>query len=312
MKIKKKSKLKIWIIAYILIIILLYIVIYWIPRVSDIFLETYTAEYGTLEKSVSTEYVAVRKERLYHSDNEGSLVKKAEQGSLRRAHTRIVNVGNSGYYTHEHGTVSYYFDDLEAVFTPETMEELKTSEIDFSDNSNKDKKETVGVLKKCPSNNIKLGDAIFKIVDNSKWYLVTWLNNAATGDLTTGSSVLIEIDDSKPLRMEVHSIKNQGTKKRVIFSCNRYYNKYDKIRKGKCRIIKSGSSGIILERDSIVKENGIEGVHVLNKLGNEKFVPVNVLLTDGDMVVVSANRFYDDKGMEVLTISNYATILRPN
>lgn len=312
MKTKKKSKIKIWIITYILTVVLLYIVIYWIPRVSDIFIDTYTAEYGTLEKSVSTEYVTVRTERLYFSDNEGAIDRKAAQGSLRRAHTRILNVGGNGYYSGERGTVSYFYDGLEDIYTPDTMEDLKEGQNFKQKPDDKEKSSKIGILRKCAEGNAQVGTPIFKIVDNSKWYMVTWLNNAATGDLSTGRSILVEIDESEPIPMEVFSIKNQGTKKRIILSCDRNYNKYDKIRKGKCRIIKNSSSGIIIEKDSIVKEKGVSGVYILNKLGNAKFVPVNVLLTDGDRAVVSSNRFFDEEGREVLTISNYATVLRAN
>ena len=55
--------------AYAVVFVILYVIIYVVPRVSGIFLETYTAEYGTLEVSQESSYMAVRDEKLYVSDN---------------------------------------------------------------------------------------------------------------------------------------------------------------------------------------------------------------------------------------------------
>jgi hypothetical protein len=79
----------------------------------------------------------------------------------------------------------------------------------------------------------------------------------------------------------------------------------------KCTLIASSVSGIFLETDSIVEEEGQKGVYVVDKLGNYNFTPVRILSSDGDVTVVEKNYFYDAEGYAVSTVQNYYTILRP-
>ena len=77
-------------------------------------------------------------------------------------------------------------------------------------------------------------------------------------------------------------------------------------------MIRSNRTGIILEADSIVEEDGQEGVYVVNKLGKTNFVPVKILSTDGEKTVVEKNYYYDSEGNTVTTVKNYDEILRPD
>ena len=97
----------------------------------------------------------------------------------------------------------------------------------------------------------------------------------------------------------------------LILSCNRYYEKFDRIRTGTCRLIKASRNGIILDTDSIVEEDGQQGVYVMSKqLEKSSFVPVKVLLTDGDKTVVEKNYFVNEEGEKVLTVENYDEIVK--
>ena len=302
----KKNKLKLTILAYAAIFVILYIIIYIVPRVSGIFLETYTAEYGLLEVSAESTFVTVRDERLCTADNSGTVSRIVSQGKLMRRSSHIVDVGGIKHYSPQKGIISYYYDGLEAVYTPENMQSI-TEETAAKI---KEKAEEYKV-RECEANSVQAGQPIFKVVDNNEWYLVCWLEAAEAAGCDPGKSITAEFSDGQQIKMKVLQSNAQGEKTQLILSCNRYYEKFDRIRTGTCRLIKSSRSGIILESDSIVEEDGVKGVYVMSKrLDKASFVPVSILLTDGEKTVVEKNYFMDGKGEKVVTVKNYDEILK--
>ncbi len=285
---------------------ILYVIIYVVPRVSGIFLETYTAEYGTLEVSQESSYMAVRDEKLYVSDNGGAVSRAAAQGRLMRKNSHIVDVGGVKHYSQQKGIVSYYYDGLEGVYTPENMQTITEADLELTD----EEKQTYAV-RECSQGTVESGSPIFKIVDNKEWYLVCWLSAAEAEDIEAGRSITVEFDDEKQLKMKVMQVNPQGQNRQLILSCNRYYEKFDSIRSGTCRLIKSSKSGIIVDSDSIVEEDGQKGVYVMSKqLDEASFVPVKVLLSHGDKTVVEKNYFINVEGQKVSTVENYDEILK--
>ena len=70
MKKKKTTKgTKRTIFIYLLTLVLLYVAIYVVPQVSDIFVETYTAEYGTLQVTDEATCLFVRNEKTYTAES---------------------------------------------------------------------------------------------------------------------------------------------------------------------------------------------------------------------------------------------------
>lgn len=292
--------------AYAVVLVILYVIIYVVPRVSGIFLETYTAEYGTLEVSQESSYMAVRDEKLYVSDNGGAVSRAAAQGRLMRKNSHIVDVGGVKHYSQQKGIVSYYYDGLEGVYTPENMQTITEADLELTD----EEKQTYAV-RECSQGTVESGSPIFKIVDNKEWYLVCWLSAAEAEDIEAGRSITVEFDDGKQLKMKVMQVNPQGQNRQLILSCNRYYEKFDSIRSGTCRLIKSSKSGIIVDSDSIVEEDGQKGVYVMSKqLDEASFVPVKVLLSHGDKTVVEKNYFINVEGQKVSTVENYDEILK--
>ena len=285
---------------------ILYVIIYVVPRVSGIFLETYTAEYGTLEVSQESSYMAVRDEKLYVSDNGGAVSRAAAQGRLMRKNSHIVDVGGVKHYSQQKGIVSYYYDGLEGVYTPENMQTITEADLELTD----EEKQTYAV-RECSQGTVESGSPIFKIVDNKEWYLVCWLSAAEAEDIEAGRSITVEFVDGKQLKMKVMQVNPQGQNRQLILSCNRYYEKFDSIRSGTCRLIKSSKSGIIVDSDSIVEEDGQKGVYVMSKqLDEASFVPVKVLLSHGDKTVVEKNYFINVEDQKVSTVENYDEILK--
>ncbi len=311
MKTNRKAKIRIGIILYVILFAALYLCIYVVPKVSDIFVETYVAEYGTLEIGEKSEALFVRTERLYTADNGGKVERVASGGSLMRKGSRIVTVGGQGYDSGERGIVSYFYDGLESVLTPDTMETTDSSFLQQIKQKPQEG-EPDYTVRKCVAGTASTGDKIFKIVDNSKWYILCWLAKDKAEEYKEGSTVLTDFgdEDQAPLKMTVYSTAVQGEELRVILSCNRYYPSFQKLRAKSCKLIRSKKSGILLETDSITEVDGQKGVFVANKYGGYNFTPVKILSQDGAATVVEKNLYQDADGNMVETVRNYYEILR--
>ena len=192
------------------------------------------------------------------------------------------------------------------MYTPENMQTITEADLELTD----EEKQTYAV-RECSQDIVESGSPIFKIVDNKEWYLVCWLSAAEAEDIEAGRSITVEFVDGKQLKMKVMQVNPQGQNRQLILSCNRYYEKFDSIRSGTCRLIKSSKSGIIVDSDSIVEEDGQKGVYVMSKqLVEASFVPVKVLLSHGDKTVVEKNYFINVEGQKVSTVENYDEILK--
>lgn len=296
------SKWKICIIGFLLIFAALYIYIYVVPRVSDIFVETYVAEYGTLESGVETKCLFVRDERVYKAQSAGDVDRVIGQGRLMRTGSKIVTIAGTGYYTESRGVVSYFYDGLENSLTPDNIESITQTSLEKTQND----EFKVNDCKMEPS----AGDVIFKIVDNKEWYLLAWVDVDKADGFEEGHNVTVDFKDGTRLKMKLKALTDESGKKKLVLSCNRYYEFFDKYRAKNCRLIRSSRSGILLETSSITEENGMKGVYVKDKLGNYNFTPISVLTGDGEITVVEKNYFYDSEGKTVSTVKNYDEILK--
>ena len=302
-----KSKAKIYIVAYVLIFVALYVYIYIVPRVSDIFVDTYIAEYGTLENAVDTSLLFVRDEKVYEAAGSGAVSRVVSQGKLVRKGAKVVTLGGSACYTKQRGIISYFYDGMEGTLTPDKLDTITISSLDAA--RSQDFK-----IQKCKSKNAESGDKLFKVVDNQQWYLIAWLSAEEAEGIAEGGAVSVDFNDENRLRMKVKSIateKNEETEKqKIVLSCNRYYEFFDKYRAKDCKLIKSSRTGILLETSSIVEEDGQKGVYVKDKFDSYNFTPISILSTDGDVTVVEKNYYYDEDGKTVATVKNYDEILK--
>ena len=299
---KKKTRTKIWVFGFIILFAFLYIYIYIVPRVSDIFVETYVAEYGILEAGVDADCLFVRDEAVYKAQNAGIVKRVIGQGRLMRSGSKIVTLAGTGYYTESRGVVSYFYDGMENSLTPDNIENITQTSLEKTQTD----EFKVNDCKKDAS----AGDAIFKIVDNKEWYLLAWLDADKADGFEEGHNVTVDFKDGTRLKMKLKALTDEGSKKKIVLSCNRYYEFFDKYRAKNCRLIRSSRSGILLETSSIAEEDGTKGVYVKDKFGNYNFTPISILAQDGEVTAVEKNYFYDSEGKTVSTVKNYDEILK--
>ena len=290
-------------IVFFILFILLYTIIYIVPTVFDIFTQTYIAEYGTLEVKEEATCVFVRDEKVYKAQSSGKVERKAESGDLLRSGEVVAALGGQDQINDMRGIVSYRYDGYEDRLNSENMTQLEKSFIS-------EYKEAGSAVHDAATGTAEAGDVLFKMIDNSSWYLVCWMSEEKASIFTEGSSVSAKMDEADQIPMSVESIVKQGDSVQIILSCNRTYKDFDLYRIRTCELVASAYSGIILNSDSIVEEDGVKGVYVVDKFNNENFVPVNVLSSHGGKTVVEKNFFHDQEGNRVETISAYDEILK--
>lgn len=287
---------------FIALFVLFYVLIYVVPTVSDIFKQTYIAEYGTLDVSREADCIIVRNEKPYTTTTDGKVEREAEEGDLIKANRHVVSVGGSAMYSDEIGIVSYYYDGFEKSLSAETLDGI---EKEFFTTF----KESPGV-QKAVSGTAEAGNTVFKIIDRTEWYLVCWLNAEDEEVFTVGRTVTVNFDEENQVLMDVERVTKQGKEIKIVFKTNRFYEDFDQYRIKKCSITAKSSSGIIINTDSIVEKDGTSGVYIIDKYGKENFKPIQIYSTQGDKTVVAKNYFYDAEGYPVETIKNYDEVLK--
>lgn len=290
------------VLIFVALFAIFYVLIYVVPTVTDIFTQTYIAEYGTLEESREVQCVIVRDEVPYKANTAGKVDRVAAPSELVKANRHIVSVGKNAMYNKEIGLISYYYDGYESKLTPETMGTLTEEFFDTY-------KDTEGV-QKAVSGTAEAGDVVFKVVDRAKWYVVCWLDEEDEEKFSVGSSVNVDFGDDKSVKMSVDSIVKQGKRIKVTLCTDRYFDDFTKERVLDCKLSVRSSTGIIINTDSIIKVKGQKGVYVIDKYGKENFTPVQIYYTQGDKTVVAKNYFYDSEGYPVETVKNYDEILK--
>lgn len=290
------------VLIFLALFVFFYILIYIVPTVSDIFTQTYIAEYGTLEMSQEANCVIVRNEEAYKTQVAGTVDRVSEAGEIVKAGSHVLSVGSTAIYNEKIGIVSYYYDGYESKINSENMTKLGEDFI-------KEFKESPGV-QKAVSGNAQAGNTVFKIIDRTQWYLAFWTDKEESEVFQVGEAVTVDFGDDSEVQMEVSSITKQGQRMQIILSCDRIYEDFDRYRVKECTITAQSSNGIIINTDSIVEKDGVQGVYVVDKYGKENFTPIQIYSTQGDKTVVAKNYYFDSEGYPVETVKNYDEILK--
>jgi putative membrane fusion protein len=318
------NKKKVALVGFVLVCIILYTIIYVIPGVTVALKRTEIINYGELKVLDNITCYLVRNEKIYLSDSNGDINYYYEEGAHVRKGAKILdiqkkNVGEpkneyedilkklgSSVWKQENnvtsfnGIVSYYIDGYEDYFTPEKMNKLKYSEVSKLDieSVNLTRKETF------------INEPIYKICDNSSWYVIGWVENGNVSKYVIGENVKINLPKGEISGL-IENIIEDDDKWLIIIKTDMYYAEFGKMRTGEATIVTANASGVIISNESItIDKNGIVGVYVVKKNKDYVFKPIKVINTDGENSAVEVSYFYDEKGVETKTVDVYDEILK--
>ena len=199
------------------------------------------------------------------------------------------------------GILSYEMDGYEAVFNPYTMSLLDRTKLESLsiDTLNVGKGKT------------RTGEPLFKIVDNHKWYAVTWIEPELLGSFSEGREIVLQLPKGN-VKGTVAQLYDDEDGIMLIAEFDCYYEDLGSIRRIETKIMTSDSNGLMVDNSFIVSQDGVPGVYVRDVTGDITFTPVKILDSDGVNSLVASGYFYrqDENGesKRVETVNVYDEI----
>ncbi len=342
-------------VLFVLLLITLAVIIYVVPSVTGMLVETYPAEYGELSIYDDTTGYFLRNDTVYAAESGGEVNKLSQEGDLLRPLTTVCEVTGSNdsddssnvtdgsgelvgtdrateiknkiasrmkktsdNKIESGGILSFFVDGYEYSMIPERASSLKKAELE--ETSQNDVTEV--------GNTVRSGYPLFKIIGNNGWKLIAYIPKDHLDQYEEGEKVdvtFFEKDDSNekefvdlsskdPLfnkvEMLVDTKGSEGDYGKLVLRSTRFFGGIGKYRVAYCRIVSQDVSGLIIENESIVTENGVTGVYVKNKKGKYDFVPILIYGSDDTHTVIANQYFYDSKGEYTRTLDPFDDVLR--
>lgn len=298
------------------------VALYAIPSVQGILEKTYIAEYGTLDVKDDVSAFVVKDEFVFVAKKSSNLKRVIEEGELVKAATKVVELearegddskddseivselGKSVKetekgYTSESGYVSYKVSGSEAALTVENMGAL--TKADYEDLTSRKEKDT-------GTGRVSEGEPVFRIVKNTKWYLVFYTSKENAARYNDGSYAYMDINDES-VRVRVYNVEELENESRVMLECKSFFKGFADTTTLNAPITLASAEGLILKESSIIENDGKQGVFTINKLGEHVFKPVSVIASDDGKCVVYSDIFLDADGNFVETIGTYDEII---
>ncbi len=327
MKTKISKKTKRIAIIYLAILVLLYVVIYVVPKVTDLFETTQVLENGTLVISCDAEGYFVKDETINLAKKTGKIKYKVVEGTAIKNGTVIASYEEeaeededvSGKYekmlenldgydglkkgmkAKVSGVLSFSMDGNEKYFEIDNLDKITKEGVDGLSYGVTDLKRE----------NVAKGEPIFKVSSDDNWYVVCWLDKKSAKTFEEGVEVDLELPDGKAAAV-VDSVKKDknGSDYKVVFFSNAYYKTFASTRKAAMTVVKSNNTGLIVDNECITEVDGVKGVFVVDKNGDYHFKPINITASDDKQSVLSEKTFTNDKYELVETVVVHDEVLR--
>lgn len=323
-KIKRKQ-----IVLLIVLIAVLFIITEILPAFVSKVVPTTTIEYGNLKVSDEVKCYALRDETVYFAKTAGNVEYKAKENDQLKVGSSVIaftekqtskseketetkseyekmieSLGERAVVTNSNtaqrkGVFSTYVDGNENYFTLDNFDKITESKA--SDKG----KETEDIK----ASSVKENQPMYKMVDQSRWYLVCWIDSNSISKYEEGNRVSVEFEDTS-IKFNIEQIVEEGNKYKVLLSSNRYYENFAKFRVTDVKLVTTDLDGIIIDNECITTKDGNVGVYVVSKTGDNSFVRIKSLGSDGEKTVVAENSFYDKEGNLVNTVKVFDEVLK--
>ena len=326
MKIRIPKKTRRLLILYLAVLVILYIVVFQMPKMSDKFETTQVLENGTLKVSCEAEGYLIKDEAVCTAEETGTIEYKMDENTVVKKGTTIVSIeaADTDKESEIRGKYQDVLDRLKGfdlltesskapisgVFSMSVDGNEKFFCIDNLDKITKEKAEERN-LDTLDLNREKAiqGEPVFKISNDDAWYIICWVEKADAQKFEEGQKVRITIDENA-MDAKVQTIKKEGEFYKMVFYLNVYYENFCTARKVNMTVVQSNTMGVIVDNECIVEKNGQKGVYVKTKDGDTYFRPIKVKITDGKQSVIYESIYVNDKYEQVETVRVYQEVLR--
>ena len=326
MKIRISKKTRRLLILYLAVLVILYIVVFQMPKMTDKFETTQVLENGTLEVSCEAEGFIIKDEAICTADATGTIEYKVAEGTVVKKESSVASI-EAAETEKESGIKGKYEKVLEelkgfdllvegtkapisGVFSLSVDGNEQFFRIDNMDKITKEDAEARDLDQlKLEREKVNHGEPIFKISSDDAWYIISWVSKEDAAKFEEGQKVRITIDDST-MDAKVRTIKRDGDFFRMVFYLNVYYEDFCSARKVNMTVVQSNTMGVIVDNECIIEKNGQQGVYVKSKDGDIYFRPIKVKITDGKQSVIYESIYVNDKYEQVETVRVYQEVLR--
>ncbi len=323
MKTKLSKKTKKAICIYLAVLLLLYIVVQLLPKVTDVFETTQILRPGTLKLSYETKGYFIKDESVGIASESGDIQYLVSVGTAVKKGHPIISVASENEkeqkarfskYTERlegfdglseeydapiSGVFSLTIDGYEDYFTPENMDKIKREKVESLsyDSANLER------------NSVIKGEPIYKVSADDRWFVLCWVDSKTAEAYSEGTKVSLELPEGT-VDASVYSVEKDGDDCKVIFYLDLYYKAFCESRAEDMSIVTSDNEGLIVYNKCIVEKNGNKGVYVKNKNGDYVFTRVKVISSDDKESVIEDVTFTDDEGNQVYTVDVYDEVLK--
>ena len=301
----------------------LYAYIYIVPSVTGALTPTAIAQYGEMLTSNPAQCIVFRSEKVILAQQSGNTGYYIEEGEKTRVGVKVADIypadgSANGYFMETTAQVSYWYDGLESVFTPETPETITLDS--FPSNEESEEAERPPEPEQIRTSYKQEGDPLFKIVTGDTWYMALCIDSQYMDRYGMGASIDVQFE-SGTVDATVSRMTQYDDKWVVIAYSNRYFADSARLRYCDVTIVTEDNTGLIIPttaRAMQEQEDGtmLEGVYVKTLRGDYVFRRVRVLAEDeatGESLVVEDSFTEKDENGEpvtVYTIGVYDEILR--
>lgn len=322
----KKRTIYIFIIA----LLTLYIVIEIIPTLTGALTRTEILRYGQIKVEQEVVCYLVRNETVYSAPFSGNLKYKFEEGSLIKKGATVLKLSkdaskvkddtnplkgsdfkgiidrlgsnlipDSTFTAASRGIFSTNVDGYEAIFTADKMEKLSYQDVSGMSIKSQNAQREYAIK----------GEPIYKISDNSVWYMIFWVKKNEADKFNVDSTVTVSLPDGD-VRATVNKLVADDEYFMVILKTNRYYKSFTADRKVQATVLMVDQRGLLVSNNSLTTKDGVAGVYIKNTIGDFVFKPVRTVATDGKMTLVLEDVYYDEQGQPVKTVNVYDEVLK--
>lgn len=200
------------------------------------------------------------------------------------------------------GIVSYYVDGYEELLTSSNLANIKYEFIKTMEPS----------LEKLKYDKVIYNQPVFKITDNTLWYIVIVTDTDDADTFKTGKKISMDFPDSRITGSIVDKI-NDESKSFIVVKTNQFESSFNRLRKVNLNIVKDQYEGLKIHRDSIVEIDNKLGVFILSVNRKAIFKPIKILGYNDEYAIVQNNEFSRKEGdtvKSVKTLKLYDEILR--
>ncbi len=177
------------------------------------------------------------------------------------------------------GIVSYTIDGLEMIYTPNKLTDFYPNNFKVLD------EHLVDVY---TQKYVKIGEPLYKIIDNYEWYVAGLITNKGVLDsFQDKTSLIISLDDSDyEIKAEIYKINSENDSGVLVLRLNKLLYEFYKKRFVNIKIVLNEYKGLKIPTEAIVSNNGINGVYIRSIGGITKFRAIEILGQDNEFTIV--------------------------